>query len=41
MVCVNGQCCAVYRDADGVARAVPAGCTHLGCLPAFSDAEMA
>ncbi|MFD6994517.1 FAD-dependent oxidoreductase [Streptomyces sp. NPDC059943] len=41
VVRVNGQRCAVYRDADGVARAVSARCTHLGCLVAFNDAETA
>lgn len=41
VVRVNGQRCAVYRDADGVASAVSARCTHLGCLVAFNDAETA
>ncbi|WP_405676022.1 FAD-dependent oxidoreductase [Streptomyces sp. NBC_01511] len=39
VVRVNGQRCAVYRDSAGVARAVSARCTHLGCLVAFNDAE--
>lgn len=41
VVRVNGQRCAVYRDPAGVARAVSARCTHLGCLVAFNDAETA
>ncbi|GGK21772.1 iron-sulfur-binding protein [Streptomyces camponoticapitis] len=41
VVRVGGRRCAVYRDADGVARAVSARCTHLGCLVAFNDAETA
>ncbi|MFD5897222.1 FAD-dependent oxidoreductase [Streptomyces sp. NPDC060366] len=41
VVRVNGQRCAVYRDVDGVAQAVSARCTHLGCLVAFNGAETA
>ncbi|BCL26652.1 FAD-dependent oxidoreductase [Streptomyces aurantiacus] len=41
VVRVEGQRCAVYRDKDGVAQAVSARCTHLGCLVAFNDAETA
>ncbi|MFE7721982.1 FAD-dependent oxidoreductase [Nocardia rhizosphaerihabitans] len=38
---VAGQRCAVYRDEGGVAHAVSATCTHLGCIVAFNDAERA
>lgn len=41
VVRIDGRRCAVYRDADGVAAAVSARCTHLGCLVAFNDAETA
>jgi glycine/D-amino acid oxidase-like deaminating enzyme/nitrite reductase/ring-hydroxylating ferredoxin subunit len=39
VVRLNGSHCAVYRDQAGVAYAVSARCTHLGCLVAFNPAE--
>ncbi|MEU0300811.1 FAD-dependent oxidoreductase [Streptomyces sp. NPDC006175] len=41
VVRVEGRRCAVYRDEGGVAHAVSARCTHLGCLVAFNEAETA
>lgn len=41
VVRVKGRRCAVYRDPEGVATAVSARCTHLGCLVAFNEAETA
>ncbi|MET7370291.1 FAD-dependent oxidoreductase [Streptomyces sp. NPDC005566] len=41
VVRVQGSRCAVYRDMDGMAHAVSARCTHLGCLVAFNEAETA
>lgn len=38
---VNGERCAVHRDADGNLHAVSARCTHLGCLVHFNRAEVA
>ena len=38
---VDGDRCAVYRDAGGALHAVSARCTHLGCLVGFNDAEVA
>ncbi|MFK4118675.1 FAD-dependent oxidoreductase [Streptomyces longwoodensis] len=39
IVRVNGERCAVHRDAEGQVHAVSARCTHLGCLVAFNRAE--
>ncbi|MEW2578520.1 FAD-dependent oxidoreductase [Streptomyces syringium] len=39
LVRVKGRRCAVYRQDDGILRAVSARCTHLGCLVAFNAAE--
>ncbi|MFJ1589299.1 FAD-dependent oxidoreductase [Kitasatospora albolonga] len=41
VVRVEGRRCAVYRDEDGIAHAVSARCTHLGCLVSFNEAETA
>ncbi len=41
VVRIGGRHCAVHRDEDGVAHAVSARCTHLGCLVAFNAAERA
>lgn len=38
---LGGRRCAVYRDLAGELTAVPATCTHLGCLVHFNDAETA
>jgi glycine/D-amino acid oxidase-like deaminating enzyme/nitrite reductase/ring-hydroxylating ferredoxin subunit len=38
---IEGEKCAVYRDASGSLHAVSATCTHLGCIVAFNDAEKA
>jgi glycine/D-amino acid oxidase-like deaminating enzyme len=39
VVRIRGERCAVYRDEAGVAHAVSATCTHLGCVVDFNDAE--
>lgn len=39
LVRVNGGLRAVYRQDDGILRALAARCTHLGCLVAFNAAE--
>lgn len=36
---IEGDRVAIYRDREGVAHAVSAVCTHLGCLVGFNDAE--
>ncbi|MGW8990994.1 FAD-dependent oxidoreductase [Streptomyces zhihengii] len=41
VVRVEGRPCAVYRAPDGSLNAVSARCTHLGCLVAFNEAEVA
>ncbi|WP_240197114.1 FAD-dependent oxidoreductase [Nonomuraea lactucae] len=41
VVRVNGERCAVYRDEGGTPHALSATCTHLGCIVAFNDAELA
>ncbi|TXS48827.1 FAD-dependent oxidoreductase [Streptomyces sp. t39] len=41
VVRVDGRPCAVYRAPDGTVSAVSARCTHLGCLVAFNEAEVA
>jgi len=41
VVRLGGERSAVYRDSNGAAHAVSAVCTHLGCIVAFNDAEVA
>ena len=41
VVTVHGHRRAVYRGSDGTPHALSARCTHLGCLVAFNDAELA
>lgn len=36
---IDGDRVAIYRDTEGVAHAVSAVCTHLGCLVGYNDAE--
>ncbi len=39
VVDVDGELCAVARDAEGELHAVSAVCTHLGCVVGFNPAE--
>lgn len=39
VVDVDGELCAVSRDAGGDLHAVSAICTHLGCVVGFNPAE--
>ena len=38
---LNGERCAVYKDATGEVHAVSATCTHLGCIVHFNAGETA
>ena len=36
---IDGQRCAVYRDAEGSVTACSAICTHMGCVVRWNQAE--